>query len=49
MHLTLEKLETPLNWEAWGCVEGWGCGDILLETEKEEWDKELSEGRMGDG
>jgi hypothetical protein len=44
MHLTLEKLEAPGNGEVWWVC---GCGDILLETGKEEWDEELLESRMG--
>jgi hypothetical protein len=40
MHLTLERLEAS------GSREAWLGGDILLETGEEEWDEELSEGRL---
>jgi hypothetical protein len=32
-----------------GCEGLWGYGSILLKTGEEEWDEELSEGRMGGG
>lgn len=47
MPLTLERLEDQrMGRPGWVGVED---GDILLETEEEEWDEELSEGRMRRG
>jgi hypothetical protein len=43
MHLTLKRLEAP------GSLEHWWGGNVLLEMGKEEWDEELSEGRLGVG
>jgi hypothetical protein len=42
-YLTLERLETAGNGEAWQGVGVWGKGGrgILLETREEEWDGEM--------